>query len=247
LHVRDPETGAPSMALDLYREVVDRIRESDTDLVINLTGGPGSRFIPGDDDPRSAAAGSTLMAPEKRVEHVVALKPEICTLDFNTMWFGGSAVINMPAHLAVMADAIRKAGVVPELEVFDSGDIRLAKQLMIDGNLARPPLFQLVLGIRYGFPGTPEALLFAKSLLPEDARWAAMGIGRMEFPIVAQAAILGGHVRVGLEDNLFIEKGVYAPSNAVLVERAVSLVELLGRSVATPAEARSMLGLRQPA
>lgn len=246
LHVRDPETGAPSMDLDLYREVVDRIRESDTDLVINLTGGPGSRFIPGKDDPRIAAEGSTLMAPEKRIEHILTLKPEMCTLDCNTMWFGSSAVINEPASLTVMADAIREAGVLPELEVFDSGDIRLARQLIDDGVLARPPLFQLVLGIRYGFPGTPEALIFAKSLLPEDARWAAMGIGRMEFPIVAQAAILGGHVRVGLEDNLYIEKGVYAPSNAVLVERALGLLKLLGKDAATPAEARAMLGLKSP-
>ncbi len=244
IHVRNPETGAPSMDLDLYREVVDRIRESDTDLVINLTGGPGSRFIPGDDDPKVAAEGSTLMAPEKRIEHIVTLKPEICTLDFNTMWFGSSAVINMPTHLEIMGNAIREAGVLPEIEVFDSGDIRLARKFIDDGVLAKPPLFQLVLGIQYGFPGTPEALMFAKSLLPEDARWAAMGIGRMEFPIVAQAAILGGHVRVGLEDNLYIEKGVYAPSNAVLVERAVNLVKLLGGDIATPAEARSMLGLR---
>jgi len=246
LHVRNPETGAPSMDLDLYREVVDRIRESDTDLVINLTGGPGSRFIPGDGDPKIAAEGSTLMAPEKRIEHIVTLKPEICTLDFNTMWFGNSVVINEPRSLAVMGHAIHEAGVLPEIEVFDSGDIRLARKFIDDGVLAKPPLFQLVLGIQYGFPGTPEALMFAKSLLPADARWAAMGIGRMEFPIVAQAAILGGHVRVGLEDNLYIEKGVYAPSNAVLVERAVSLVRLLGGDVATPAEARSMLSLRTP-
>jgi len=246
LHVRNPETGAPSMDLDLYREVVDRIRESDTDLVINLTGGPGSRFIPGDGDPKNAAEGSTLMAPEKRIEHIVTLKPEICTLDFNTMWFGNSVVINEPRSLAVMGHAIHEAGVLPEIEVFDSGDIRLARKFIDDGVLAKPPLFQLVLGIQYGFPGTPEALMFAKSLLPADARWAAMGIGRMEFPIVAQAAILGGHVRVGLEDNLYIEKGVYAPSNAVLVERAVSLVRLLGGDVATPAEARSMLSLRTP-
>lgn len=246
LHVRDPETGTPSMELELYREVVERIRESDTDLVINLTGGPGSRIIPSEKDPKIAAEGSTLMAPEKRIEHIVTLRPEICTLDFNTMWFGGSAVINTPAHLTVMGNAVREAGVVPELEVFDSGDIQVAQQLIKDGVLAKPPLFQLVLGIRYGFPGTPEALMFAKSLLPEEARWAAMGIGRMEFPIVAQAAILGGHVRVGLEDNLYIEKGVFAPSNAALVERAVQMLGLLGREIATPAEARAMLGLRTP-
>jgi uncharacterized protein (DUF849 family) len=243
LHVRDPETGAPSMALDLYCEVVDRIRASDTDLIVNLTTGPGGRFIPSDDDPKVAAPGSNLMRPEKRVEHVLALRPEICSLDLNTMWFGSAVVINTPRNVTIMANAIREAGVLPELEVFDSGDIQLAHQLLAEGVLPRPPLFQMVLGIRNGFPATPATLLYAKSLLPEDAMWAAMGIGRMEFPIVAQAHLIGGHVRVGLEDNLYLSKGELAPSNAELVERAVILVELLGGTVATPAEARAILGL----
>jgi uncharacterized protein (DUF849 family) len=243
LHVRDPSSGAPSMDLALYREVVERIRSSDTDLIVNLTTGPGGRFVPSDDDPKVAAPGSTLMRPERRVEHVVALKPEICSLDLNTMWFGSGAVINTPRNARIMAEAIRAAGVMPELEVFDSGDIQLAHQMLADGTLSRPPLFQMVLGIRNGFPATPQTLLYAKSLLPDDAIWAAMGIGRMEFPIVAQACLLGGHVRVGLEDNLYLEKGVLAPSNAVLVERAATLLELLGHEVATPAEARAMLGL----
>lgn len=246
LHVRDPETGAPSMALDLYREVVDRIRASDTDLVVNLTTGPGGRFMPSEDDPKVAAPGSTLMAPDKRIEHVIALRPEICSLDLNTMWFGNAVVINTPRNVAVMAEAIRAAGVKPELEVFDSGDIQLAHQLLAEGQLERPPLFQVVLGIRNGFPGTIQTLIYAKSLLPGDADWAAMGIGRMEFPIVAQACLLGGHVRVGLEDNLYVQKGVLAPSNAALVERAVTIVEHLGGSVATPAEAREILGLTAP-
>jgi uncharacterized protein (DUF849 family) len=231
------------MELAHYREVVERIRASDTDLIINLTTGPGGRFVPSDDDPKVAAPGSTLVRPERRVEHVVALTPEICSLDLNTMWFGSAVVINTPRNAAIMAAAIRKAGVMPELEVFDSGDIQLAHQLLADGVLARPPLFQVVLGIRNGFPATPETLLYARSLLPADAMWAAMGIGRMEFPIVAQACLLGGHVRVGLEDNVYLDKGVLAPSNAALVERAVTIVELLGRSVATPAEARAILGL----
>ncbi len=243
IHVRDPETGAPSMALEHYREVVERIRASETDLIINLTTGPGGRFVPSDDDPKVAAPGSTLVRPERRVEHVLALRPEICSLDLNTMWFGSAVVINTPKNARIMAEAIRAAGVMPELEVFDSGDLQLAHQLLADGVLARPPLFQVVLGIRNGFPATPETLLYAKSLLPADAMWAAMGIGRMEFPIVAQACLLGGHVRVGLEDNLYLSKGVLAPSNAALVERAVQLVELLGRSVATPSEARAILGL----
>jgi uncharacterized protein (DUF849 family) len=243
IHVRDPATGAPSMELAHYREVVERIRASGTDLIINLTTGPGGRFVPSEDDPKVAAPGSTLVRPERRVEHVVALRPEICSLDLNTMWFGSAVVINTPRNAAIMARAIRAAGVMPELEVFDSGDIQLAHQLLADGVLARPPLFQVVLGIRNGFPATPATLLYAKSLLPADAEWAAMGIGRMEFPIVAQACLLGGHVRVGLEDNLYLSKGELAASNAALVERAVTLVELLGGSVATPAEARTILGL----
>jgi uncharacterized protein (DUF849 family) len=243
IHVRDPKTGAPAMALELYREVVDRIRSSATDLVINLTTGPGGRFVPGDDDPKAAAPGSNLLRPEQRVEHVLALQPEICSLDLNTMWFGSSVVINTPKSVAAMAGAIREAGVKPELEVFDSGDLQLAQQLLAEGVLPRPPLFQVVLGIRNGFPATPATLLYAKSLLPADAAWAAMGIGRMEFPIVAQACLLGGHVRVGLEDNLYLSKGELAPSNAALVERAATLVELLGGSVATAAEARAILGL----
>jgi uncharacterized protein (DUF849 family) len=245
IHVRDPATGAPSMELAHYREVVERIRASDTDLIINLTTGPGGRFVPSEDDPKVAAPGSTLVRPERRVEHVVALHPEICSLDLNTMWFGSAVVINTPRNAAIMARAIREAGVMPELEVFDSGDIQLAHQLLADGVLARPALFQIVLGISNGFPATPETLLYARSLLPADAMWAAMGIGRMEFPIVAQACLLGGHVRVGLEDNLYLGKGVLAPSNAALVERAVTIVELLGRTVATPAEAREILGLRR--
>ena len=244
IHVRDPDTGAPSMALQHYREVVERIRASATDLIINLTTGPGGRFVPSDDDPKVAGPGTTLVRPERRVEHVMALKPEICSLDLNTMWFGSAVVINTPRNAKIMAEAIRAAGVMPELEVFDSGDLQLAHQLLAEGVLARPPLFQVVLGIRNGFPATPETLLYAKSLLPADAMWAAMGIGRMEFPIVAQACLLGGHVRVGLEDNLYLSKGVLAPSNAALVERAAQLVELLGRSVATPSEAREILGLR---
>jgi len=186
------------------------------------------------------------MPPEQRVAHVVALRPEICSLDLNVMWFGSAVVMNTPRNVAIMAEAIRRAGVTPELEVFDSGDIVLAHQLLADGVLPRPPLFQMVLGIRNGFPATPETLLYARSLLPADAAWAAMGIGRMEFPIVAQACLLGGHVRVGLEDNLYIEKGVLAPSNAALVERAVQIVQLLGHEAATPAEARAILGLMPP-
>ena len=243
IHVRHPKSGAPSMELGLYREVVDRIRSSGVDLIINLTTGPGGRFLPGEDDPSIAAPGTNLLAPEKRMAHVVALRPEICSLDLNTMWFGTSVVINTPKSVTAMAGAAKAAGVKPELEVFDSGDIRLAHGLLDAGVLPRPPFFQVVLGAGNGFAPTPETLVYAKSLLPADAVWAAMGIGAMEFPIVAQACVLGGHVRVGLEDNLYMSKGVLAPSNAALVERAARIVELIGRSIASPAEARAILSL----
>jgi uncharacterized protein (DUF849 family) len=243
IHVRDPKTGAPSMEVELYREVVERIRTSSVDLIVNLTTGPGGRFLPSEDDPRVAAPGTTLMAPDKRIAHVVALRPEICSLDLNTMWFGTSVVINTPQSVTAMALAAKAAGVKPELEVFDSGDIHLARRLLDGGVLERPPFFQVVLGAGNGFAPTPETLVYAKSLLPADAVWAAMGIGAMEFPIVAQACVLGGHVRVGLEDNLYMSRGVLAPSNAALVERAARIIELIGKSVATTAEARQILSL----
>ena len=243
IHVRYPD-GRPSMELAHYREVVDRIRDSATDVIINLTTGPGQRFIPGKEDPSVAAPGTTLMAPMRRVEHVVALRPEICTLDLNTMWSGTSAVINAPDSITVMAQAMREAGSKPELEVFDSGDIQLAKQLIKDGVLDSPALFQIVTGIRYGFEMTPQTMAYARSMLPPDAVWAGFGIGRMAFPMVAQAFLLGGHVRVGLEDAVMLSRGQLTPDNAAMVAKAVRIVDDLGGEIATPAEARAMLGLR---
>ena len=245
IHVRDPATGAPSMALALYREVVDRIRDSGVDILINLTTGPGGRFVPSADDPKVAAPGTTLLPPDRRVEHIVALRPDICSLDLNTMWSGSSVVINTPTNVARMAQLIREAGAKPELEVFDSGDIHLAHQLLKDGVLDAPALFQIVLGVRYGFGSTPATLAYAHSLLPPDAKWAAFGIGRMEFPMLAQAFLLGGHVRVGLEDNIYIAKGKLAPSNAALCEKAVRIIRDLGGEVATAEEARAILGLKR--
>ncbi len=244
VHVRHPD-GRPSMELGHYREVVERLRAADEDVVINLTTGPGQRFVPSDADPKMAAPGTTLMRPERRVEHITALRPELCSLDLNTMYSGSSVVINTPANLAIMAAAIRDAGVVPELEVFDSGDIQLANHLIQDGNLDMPAFFQIVLGVRYGAIATPETLMYLKSLLPQAARWSAFGVGRWEFPMLTQSWLLGGHVRVGLEDNIYVEKGVLAHSNAVLVEKAVRILRELGGSVATPAQAREILGLRK--
>ena len=247
IHVRDPETGRPSMNLEYYREVVKQIRASDTDLIINLTTGPGGRYIPSDDQPDVAAPGTLFKTPEIRTEHIVALQPEICTLDLNTMWFGGGAVINSPRNVKLMAERICAAGVKPELEVFDTGDLVLAQDLVADGTLKVPALFQIVTGVKYGMPSTPEMMLLAKSQLPKTCEWAAFGAGRHAFPMLAQAFILGGHCRIGMEDTVYLAKGELAPSNAALVEKAVRIIRELGGKLATVAEARELLGLKTPA
>ena len=243
IHVRHPD-GRPSMALEHYREVVNRIRDKNSELIINLTTGPGGRFVPSKDDPKIAGPGTSIVHPLRRVEHIVALKPDIATLDLNTMWSGSAAVINTPDNVTIMANEIQKAGSKPELEVFDSGDIQLANALLEQGVLQRPPLFQIVMGVRYGFISTPQTLMYAQSLLPKDAMWAAFAIGRLEFPMLAQAWFLGGHIRVGLEDTVYISKGELAPSNAALCEKAVRILDDMGGELATPKEARAILGLR---
>ncbi len=243
IHVRDPKTGGPSQDVALYREVVNRIRDSGSPILLNLTTGPGSRFIPSESDPRVGGPGTTMTAPLRRVEHVVELRPEICSLDVGSMNFGETGFVNIPSHLRVMAKAIAEAGVKPEIEVFEPGHVMLARKMIEDGVIARPPLFQLCLGVPWGAPSTPETMLYMRNLLPRDAMWAGFGIARQQFPMVAQAVLLGGHVRVGLEDNLYIDPGVLAPSNAALVQRAVEIIGLLGAQVASPAEARQIIGL----
>jgi uncharacterized protein (DUF849 family) len=244
IHVRDPETGRPSMKIAHYREVIDRIREKNSALIINLTTGPGGRFIPSEADPKVAAPGSTLMVPEQRVEHIVVLRPDICTLDLNTMNSGGEVVINTPRNVTKMAKLILDAGVMPEIELFDSGDIHLAHDLIRTGVLNGPGLYSLVLGVKYGFAATPETMLYARDLLPDEAIWTGFGIGRHEFPMVGQSYLYGGHVRVGFEDNLYLSKGVLAASNGVLVRRAREIVESMGGAIASPSEARAILGLK---
>jgi uncharacterized protein (DUF849 family) len=243
LHVRYPD-GRPSMELAHYREVVERIRDKNSELIINLTTGPGGRFVPSKEDPRIAGHGTSILHPLKRVEHIVELKPDIATLDLNTMWSGTAAVINTPENVTIMANEIQKAGSKPELEVFDSGDIQLANALLDLGVLQRPPLFQIVMGVRYGFVSTPQTLMYAQSLLPKDAMWAAFAIGRWEFPMLATTWFLGGHVRVGMEDNVYLSKGQLTPSNAALCEKAVRILDDLGAELATAKEARQILGLR---
>jgi len=174
----------------------------------------------------------------------VALKPDICSLDFNTMNSGASVVINTPLNLRRMAQQIVAAGVKPELECFDSGDIHLAKDMIKEGLLPGSPFFQLVLGVKYGADASPHTLSYLSGILPAGAVWSAFGIGRFEYPMLAQAFLLGGHVRVGLEDNVYLEKGVLAPDNSALVAKAVRIVRDLGGSIATAREARQILGLK---
>ncbi len=243
IHVRDPKTTKPSMELALYRETVERIRERNTDVIINLTTGAGGRFVPAEDDPRQAAEGTTLASPAARIRHVEALKPEICTLDVGSLNFGEQLFVNTPAHLRAMADRAKAVGTKPEIEVFELGHIELAKKLIADGHIAEPPLFQLCLGIPWGAPATPGVLVQMQSQLPPNAIWSAFAIGRLEFPMVTYVAGLGGHVRVGLEDNLYVGRGKLAPSNAALVEKAVTLLNLLDHIIATPAEARKIFGV----
>jgi len=243
IHVRYPETGKPSMELDHYAEVMHLIKAQNKELIINLTTGPGGRYVPTEGDPKVFATGTTLCDPLKRVEHVAALKPEICSLDLNTMNSGADVVMNTPSNVRKMAKVIREAGVMPELEIFDSGDLNLAKDLIADGTVDGPGLYTFVMGVKYGLNTHPATLLYMRDQLPSGALWAAFGISRAEFPIVAQAWLLGGHIRVGMEDNIYLEKGVLCESNAQLVNRAKRIISDLGGQLASSNEARQMLGL----
>jgi uncharacterized protein (DUF849 family) len=243
VHVREPETGKPSMRVELYREVLERVRDSGVDVILNLTTGEGGRFTPSDEDPRVAAEGTTLTTPERRVRHVVELKPELCSLDFNTMVSGKNVVINTPRNVRLMAQAIVASGVKPELEVFDSGHIHMARDLIAEGVIPGPHFIQIVTGVKYGAAPTPETLVYLKSILPEGCEWTAFGLGRTEYPVLAQSFLLGGHARVGFEDNVYIRKGELAKDNAQLVSKAVQLLEALGGEPASAAEAREILRL----
>ena len=245
IHVRDPETGRASRDPALYREVVERIRASGTDVIINLTAGMGGDlFIGPDHAPTRFGADTDLVGAEARAVHVAELLPEICTLDCGSLNFGdGSLVyVSTPDMLRAQAALIQRLGVKPELEVFDTGHLWFAKQMLAEGLLDQPPLFQFCLGIPWGAPAEPRLMLAMRDLLPDGALWAGFGIGRMQMPMVAQAVLLGGNVRVGLEDNLYLDRGVFA-SNGSLVERACRIVENLGARVVGPAEARGIIGL----
>jgi uncharacterized protein (DUF849 family) len=244
IHVRDPATGEGGRDPAHFREVVARIRDSGVDVVLNLTCGMGGRLVLDDEDPSVMAAGTDMARPLERMQHVQELLPEICTIDCGSMNFGREVAVNRVGDLERMARHAQQLGVKPELEVFDFGQIGIARHLIDSGLVDGTPLFQLCLGIAGGTPATTEAMLALRTALPPGAHWGAFGISRSEFPMVAQAAILGGHVRVGLEDNLYLEAGRLA-TNAELVEKAQKILALLDIAAMTPAEARSALGLKQ--
>ncbi len=242
IHVRDPETGKASRKPEFYRETVERIRETGSNIVINVTAGMGGDFVPDEADPSRGGEGTDMASAQERIEHILELKPEICTLDCGSMNYADAAYITTPDQLRVMAKGIRDAGVKPEIEVFELGHIWMAKQLIAEGLIEEPPLFQLCMGIPFCAPGEPECMMAMRDQLPEGALWAGFGIGRNQFPLAAQAILLGGHMRVGLEDNIYLEKGVLA-DNAKLVEKAVGLVKTLGAGIASPDRAREILKL----
>jgi uncharacterized protein (DUF849 family) len=244
LHVRNPATGAPSRDPTLFREVVERIRAANEEVIINLTGGMGGDILFGPDTaPLDFATGTDFVGPGERMAHIGELLPEIGSLDCGSLNFDESLYGTTPRYLRQMAAEYRSRGVRPEIEVFELGHIELARQLISEGLVDPPALFQLCLGIRYGAPATSEAMQAMRDALPPGVEWSSFGVGRMQMPMVAQAVLLGGNVRVGLEDNLYLEKGVLA-TNAQLVERAVRIIELLGAQVQSAREVRERLALR---
>ncbi len=246
IHVRDPETGGISHSLEHYREVMDRVREADTDIVMNITAGGGGDWIPDVEDPTRGGPGTDMQTPAQRHEPVAELLPELCTLDCGSLNFDNMVYVNTADWLREHARLVQAAGVKPELECFDLGHVWFARQLQQEGLIDGDPLFQLCLGIPWGAEADTETMLAMRSKLPKDANWAAFGIGRHQMPMVAQAMLLGGHARVGLEDNLLLEKGVLA-TNGSLVEKAGGIIDALGGRIMTPAETRAHLKLRDPA
>ncbi len=244
-HVRHPQSGKASRDTSLYREVMERIRDSGVDVIVNLTAGMGGDLqIGSGEDPMRFGPGTDLIGPLARLVHIEALQPEICTLDCGTLNFGDGDTIyvSTPAALRAGAKRITELGVKAELEIFDTGHLWYAKQMIAEGLLDNP-VFQLCLGIPWGAPADTTTMKAMVDNLPAGAIWAGFGIGRLQMPMAAQAVLLGGHVRVGLEDNLWLDKGVHA-SNGSLVERARQLLGNMGAKVMTPAEGRVAMGLK---
>ncbi len=245
-HVRDPETGAPSRKADYYREVTDRIRSADVDVVLNLTAGMGGDMVFGPTHaPLPLNEKATDMAgAEERVAHIAECLPEICTLDCGTMNFAEADYVmtNTPGILRAMGRMMTNFGVTPEIEAFDTGHLSHARHLVAEGILKSPALVQLCMGVPWGAPNDLNTFLAMVNNVPSDWHWSAFSLGRDQMPYVTAAVLAGGNVRVGLEDNLFLEKGVLA-TNAQLVERAVALIENMGATVIGPEAVRESLNL----
>ena len=244
-HVRDPETGVPARDPALYREVTERIRESEVDVVLNLTAGMGGDLVLGPTErPLPPVEGTDMAGAAERLEHVLDCRPEICTLDCGTMNFAEAdyLMVNTPGMLEAMGRMITEMGVVPEIEAFDTGHLWFARKLVEDGVLASPALVQLCMGIPWGAPDDLNTFMAMVNNVPAGWTWSAFSIGRNEMPYVAAAVLAGGNVRVGLEDNLWLARGELA-TNEALVERAVGIVERMGARVIGPAEVREKLGL----
>lgn len=248
-HVRDPDTGAPSRRLELYREVTERIRESEVDVVLNLTAGMGGDMVFGPAErPLPLTDGTDMAGAAERVEHVAQCLPEICTLDCGTMNFAEADYVmtNTPGMLEAMGRMMTALGVKPEIEAFDTGHLWFAKKLVADGVLEAPALVQLCMGVPWGAPDDLNTFMAMVNNVPPDWTFSAFSLGRNEMPYVAAAVLAGGNVRVGLEDNLWLDKGVLA-TNAELVDRAVGIVERMGARVIGPDEVREKLGLTKRA
>lgn len=248
IHVREPDSGKSSRRVELYREVVSRIRESNVDVIINLTTGMGGDlFLGPDEEPMNFSDNTDCVGMMERIKHVEELLPEICSLDCGSFNYaeGDYVYISTPNMLEQGARRLQEIGVKPELEVFELGHISFTKHLIAQGLLDDPPLFQVCLGIRWAAEANTASFKTMVDALPEGCNWAGFGTSAMEMPMVAQAVLLGGNIRVGLEDNLYLEKGVFA-SNGQLVERACNIVQLMGCSIQTPSEARQTLALKRP-
>ena len=245
IHARDPETGQGSRDPKLFKEIVDRVRDSDTDVVINITAGMGGDWVSDPSNPAMPGPGTDMIGPEERLAHVKECLPEICSLDCGTLNFSDTDMIyiSTPPALRKMAAMAREWGVKPELEVFELGHIRFAKAMIAEGLVNDPPMFQICLGIPWGAEQTVETMAAMKAQLPPNASWASFGIGRGQMPMMAAAVAMGGNVRVGLEDNIYLDRGVLA-TNAQLVTRAREIIERMGGRVATPQQARNKLKLR---
>ena len=248
-HVRDPESGKPSRDPALYREVTERIRDSATDVVLNLTAGMGGDMVFGPvEQPLPLVKGTDMGGASNRLAHVADCLPEICTLDCGTMNFNEADYVmtNTPGMLRAMGGMMTALGVRPEIEAFDTGHLWFAKELVKEGVLTAPALVQLCMGVPWGAPDDLNTFLAMVGNVPADWHWSAFSIGRNQMAYVAAAVLAGGNVRVGLEDNLWLEKGMLA-TNAQLVEKAVGLIETLGARVIGPAEVRTRLGLTKRA